>query len=67
MSRGMQKAESAEGMHHGSCIHPAVPCRAHASVDRCWLQADSWLQSKGIDPYYSLFPDRCNVIIAGAS
>lgn len=28
-------------------------------------QADSWLQSKGIDPYYSLFPDRCNVIIAG--
>ena len=30
------------------------------------LQADSWLQSKGIDPYYSLFPDRCNVLIAGA-
>ncbi len=29
------------------------------------LQADSWLQSKGIDPYYSLFPDRCNVLVAG--
>ena len=29
------------------------------------LQADSWLQSKGIDPYYSLFPARCNVLIAG--
>ncbi len=30
------------------------------------LQADSWLQTKGLDPYYGLFESRCNVLISGA-
>ena len=29
-------------------------------------QTDSWLQTKGLDPYYSLFDSRCNVLISGA-
>ena len=30
------------------------------------VQTDSWLQTKGLDPYYSLFDSRCNVLISGA-
>ena len=29
-------------------------------------QTDSWVQSKGLDPYYSLFTERINTLVAGA-
>ncbi|CAL5226996.1 g9886 [Coccomyxa viridis] len=44
---------------------PAVLALLAVNTALSMTQADSWLQSKGIDPYYSLFPDRCNVLIAG--
>ena len=28
-------------------------------------QTDSWVQSKGLDPYYSLFTERINTLVAG--
>ncbi|KAK9919148.1 hypothetical protein WJX75_009724 [Coccomyxa subellipsoidea] len=44
---------------------PAVMALLAANTSLTMIQTDSWLQTKGLDPYYSLFDSRCNVLISG--
>ncbi|EIE24916.1 hypothetical protein COCSUDRAFT_47007 [Coccomyxa subellipsoidea C-169] len=44
---------------------PAVMALLAANTALTMIQADSWLQTKGLDPYYGLFESRCNVLISG--
>ena len=46
---------------------PGLP--VEAASGKLWhaaAQTDSWVQTKGLDPYYSLFDSRINALIAGA-
>ena len=48
---------------------PVLVCRPsfpeYKPLSCLLLQTDSWVQTKGLDPYYSLFDSRINALIAG--
>ncbi|CAL8464230.1 g3765 [Coccomyxa elongata] len=44
---------------------PAVMALLATNTALTMIQTDSWLQTKGLDPYYGLYTTRDNVIIAG--